>query len=190
MKKRLALVIILALVMCMPVGRLMAEEKSSESSLPKNMPERYEAACVVEGIETKGVTFVVSEMVYDGEALRISVLQLPNDDDVAIIDSQVEDESNKNHLDDAIETATPYGDKISGTVCDIWSITDTDGNNLIREYKATLYRNGASLETVFEIYFLPENTEIAIELFCGIDEDLDSRCSASDQIHLTGTLNY
>lgn len=184
MKKSLSLMIVLALVSRVSIGPSLADENPMESSLLKGMPEKYEAICTVEGTETKGVTFVVSEVLHDEEALKIRVLQFPNDEDTSIIDNQVEDISNSNYLDTELNHASQYGNKVLGTVCDILSITDAEGNNLIKEYKVSLIRNGASLETVFYIYFLPENTEISIELFCGVNEDLNNRFSSYKQIHL------
>lgn len=184
MKKSLSLLIILALVICVPIGVSLSDEDPTGASLPKNMPEKYEAVCTVEGTETKGVTFAISEVLYDEDTLKISVLQLPNDEYTSIIDNQVEDTSNSNYLDAKLKLASQYGNKVLGTVCDILSITDSEGNNLIKEYKVSVARNGASLETMFYIYFLPEHTEIAIELLCGVTEDLHNHCSSYKQIHL------
>ena len=187
MKKLMSLLAILVLVVHIPCNLSFAEEKPIELSIPENMPEEYLGFYWIGGNETNGVTFVVNEVHYNEGVLRISVIQLPNDDYTAIIDNQVEDTTDRRYLDEKIEFASQYGDKILGTLCDIESIVDENGNNLLTEYKVSGDQNESSMVTVFEIFLPPENTikTVDVGLVFGVNEDLGYHFPMSDSMYLT-----
>ncbi|NLO84451.1 MAG: hypothetical protein GX096_03345 [Clostridiales bacterium] len=184
------------MVICIPYNISFAEEKTiklsipdnTSESLPANMPENYLGYYSSGGTETKGVTFVISEVHYDEKELKISVIQLPNDDYTSVVDNSIEySADNRGDFDREIETASQYGDKVLGTVCGISTITDGEGSNLFDECRISENRNGASMITEFYIYSLPENLtgEVNVELVFGVNEDLNYRFPMSDSIYIT-----
>lgn len=182
MKRYLALVTIFTLALCLPSNMALAQEKPGGASLPENMPEQHAGFCSIDGQETNGVLFVLQEVHYEEHVLTLHVLQLPNDDYTSIMDNQTEDTADGQSLDEAVGLASPYGRKVIGTLCDIESITDAQGNNLVKEYKVSSERKGPSLVTVFEVYQLPENGEIDVELVFGVNEDLNYRFPRSGSL--------
>lgn len=87
---------------------------------------------------------------------------------------------------DPIESAKQYGDTILGTLCDIYAITDENGNDLLDEYSVSVTREAASLVNKFSIHLPTENPlEIHVELEFGVNEDLSCHFDMSDTYSLT-----
>lgn len=186
MKKTRLLLAILMLITSIPYGLSLAEKDVNELSMPKAMPENNFGYCWIGGTETEGATFVIDDVNYNDHVLRISVIQLPNDDYTALVDRQVDAGPDDVLLDKEIATASQYGSKILGTLCDILTISDEKGNNLMSQYSVSSERSGASLANVFDVYVSPENTisEINVELEFGVNEDLSSLFPMSDSVNL------
>ena len=88
------------------------------------------------------------------------------------------------------ETALLYGEKLLGTLCDVLSITDENGNDLLQQYKVSVERNAASLTYEFVID-LPSGKKIHdvnIAFAFGVNEDLSSHFSMSDSTMLNISL--
>ncbi|MEG0491844.1 MAG: hypothetical protein RR696_01445 [Clostridia bacterium] len=80
--------------------------------------------------------------------------------------------------------------KLLGTLCDISSITDEKGNNLLQEYKISTERDAALLTYEFTIYLASKNEiqGVNIDFVFGVNEDLSSRFSMSDRLLLSLSL--
>lgn len=187
MKKLLSILTILTLVATFPCSISYAQEDIIELSVPKNMPENYIGFYWVGGTETNGVTFVVNDVYYDENVLKINVSQLPNDDYTSLVDNQVDTPPDDTLFLREIETASQFGKKILGTLCDIQAITDEKGNNLLDQYHVATERNGSSLTNEFSVYLPSEKTavKINIKLVFGVNEDLSSHFSMSDSLDIS-----
>lgn len=187
MRKFQSLLLILILVFCASYHLSFAEEEMIELTVPNQMPENYLAFDSIGGLETNGVTFVVSEVYYNEYVLKISVMRLPNDDYTSVVDNQVENTADSTYIEREIEEASQYGSKILGTLCDISTITDANGNDLFEEYKVVGDRHGPSLTDDFYIYFSPETTMdvINVKLIFGVNEDCKYRFPMSDSMSLS-----
>ncbi|MEG1014323.1 MAG: hypothetical protein RSI33_08750 [Clostridia bacterium] len=187
MRKFQSLLLILILVFCASYHLSFAEEEMIELTVPNQMPENYLAFDSIGGLETNGVTFVVSEVYYNEYVLKISVMRLPNDDYTSVVDNQVENTADSTYIEREIEEASQYGSKILGTLCDISTITDANGNDLFEEYKVVGDRHGPSLTDDFYIYFSPETTMdvINVKLIFGVNEDCKYRFPFYDSMSLS-----
>ena len=166
-------------------GVSLAREDATELS-PQDLPQNNFGCCRIGGTETTGATFVVNDVSYHADVLQIGVVQLPNDDDTSLVDNQVDAGPDDALLDQEIATASQYGSKILGTLCDILTITDENGNDILNQYSVSTQRSGASLADVFSVYLSPENTvkEHHVELEFGVNEDLSSHFTMTDSLHL------
>lgn len=117
--------------------------------------------------------------------------QLPNDDFTALVDNQAEYPPGDPDFRKEIETASQYGEKVLGTLCDILTITDEKGENMLYQYRISTTRAAAALINEFYIILPPENTAKAInaELAVGVNEDLNCRFPLSSSIPLTIPIN-
>lgn len=187
MRKFQSFLLILVLVLYPSYNLSFAEEEIIELTVPNHMPENYLGFYSIGGLETNGVTFVVSEVYYDEYVLKINVMRLPNDDYTSVVDNQVENKADRTHLEREIEEASQYGSKILGTLCDISTITDAYGNDLFEQYKVEGNRYGPSLTDEFYIYFSPETTidEINVKLIFGVNEDCEYSFPMSDSMSLS-----
>ncbi|MEG0504662.1 MAG: hypothetical protein RR547_08470, partial [Raoultibacter sp.] len=187
MRKFQSLLLILILVFCASYHLSFAEEEIIELTVPNQMPENYLGFYSIGGLETNGVTFVVSEVYYDKYVLKISVMRLPNDDYTSVVDNQIENTADSTYIEREIEEASQYGSKILGTLCDISTITDANGNDLFDEYKVVGDRHGPSLTDDFYIYFSPETTMdvINVKLIFGVNEECKYRFPMSDSMSLS-----
>ena len=186
MKKMFSLLTVLVLILCIPCSISLAEKSDISQAVPENISAAYLGFRSIDGTETKGVTFAVSEVSYDYDAdvLQISITQLPNDDYTALMDNQVDYTSDPNLLDSEIAIAAEYGDTVLGTLCDILTITDENGDNLFESYRVLGDRHGSAMATIFHIFLPPKNAiqEITVELAFGVNEDLNSLFPMSDSM--------
>lgn len=168
MKKLMAVVMVLLLI----CGGVHAEEPTS---------------CLVDGIETSGVTFVIDDVRLEMDRLIISVRQLPNDDGTTLIDNQTECAPDDPDRLREIERAGQYGGKVLGTLCDILALTDEKGNSLLNEYAISSERSGASLTDEFCVYLPADLTakELRAEFVFGVNENLSSRFENPGRVTLT-----
>lgn len=186
-KKRSFLTMLLAVLLLINVVSSQAE--TIELSLPKDMPNEFIQYYWIGGSETNGVTFVIQRVSYENSELNIRVIQLPNDEYTSIVDNQVDYPDDDKDFARKLEQASQYGETLLGTLCDIKTITDAEGNNLLNEYKVSCNRDEASLIYDFCIYLDLEAIEgsINIEFVFGVNEDLSSQFSMSDTMLLTIT---
>jgi len=181
--KAKVLFIALVLLTIIPWGISLAQEDGIELSAPANMPDKYIDCCRIEGTKTNGVTFVIKNVEYNDSLLKIDIVQLPNDDYTSLVDNQVDNDPS---LTNKVETASQYGSQILGTLCDVLTLTDGNGNKVLKEYGASSSRNGSSLTNEFRIDLPAEHTgeKISIEFVFGVNEDLSSLFPMSDSIKL------
>lgn len=174
MKRIRSILIVWVLIACISCSVAFAEEGTIELSVPKDMPEDYLGYYWIDGIDTKGVTFVIKEASYNNQVLKISIIQLPNDDYTSLVDNQVDVPSDDPLFKREIETALQYGRKTIGTLCDIQMISDENGNNLFDQYKVSTDRNGACLTNEFQIYLPPDimKETVTVQFAFGVNEDL------------------
>ena len=154
------------------------------------MPEDYIDFRCVDGDETSGVTFVLTEILFCDDVLQINVFQLPNDNGISLIDNQVDYGEDTTYLDKEINIASEYGDQVVGTICDIAYITDENGNNLLKEYSVSCNRIESSLHTQFHVYYLPANIKMDVGLSFGVQENLDNRTFIDDELHTKLPASY
>jgi len=187
MKKTLCLLAVLVLTAMIPGGATLAQGGASAPSLPKAMPADWLGYRQIGTPETNGVTFVVIHAQYADSVLKIGALRLPNDPDSALIDCQVDAGPDDADVAKEVATASLYGDKILGTLCDLLTVTDEKGNNLLNEYSVSTERNGPSLLDEFSVSLSPENAvrEIHVELAFGVNEDRSSLFPMSDSLKLS-----
>ena len=192
MKRIAAFLTTLAMLLCTSCSIAFAGEEDAALPVPGGMPEHYLGYTAVPGVETNGVTFVITRAHYHGHMLAISVLQLPNDGYTALIDNQVEDTEDTSQRDSEAALASQYGDTVIGTLCDISSITDEDGNIPYSGYGvASQRRDGASLLTTFTIFFPQDSTceEVNVTFAFGVNEDLNYRFPAPGSLRLTYSIS-
>lgn len=184
MKKLLMVLCFCVMISAIPYTLSFAQESVMETLLPQNIPEDYMAFRCVDGNETSGVMFVLTEILFCDDVLQINVFQLPNDNGISLIDNQVDYGEDTTYLDKEIKIASEYGDQVLGTICDIAYITDENGNNLLTEYSASCNRIGSSLHTQFHVYYLPANIKMDVGLSFGVQENLDNRIFIDNELHM------
>lgn len=186
MKKTIFLVFLMFLTL-ISYGQSLAQEDYIELSVPEGMPDNYLSYYWIGGAETNGATFVINAVTYNEYVLNIQVLQLPNDNYTALIDNQVDGDP---FLKSSIQTALKHGSKVLGTLCDVLSITDQKGNNVLCEYSISSDRKGSALSNEIRIFLPAESAKgkLDILLVFGVNEDLSSIFPMSDSMELSVVL--
>lgn len=140
------------------------------------------AAAPLESLTIDGVTFTIQSAKYDQaeKALVIQVSTEASAPSVALIDNQVEVQPEDTHWQREVQQASQYGKALRGILCDISTITDDIGNDLLKEYRVTPTRSGAALDYTFAIYKLPEGSKVNVTFSFGVNESLDSHFSLFD----------
>jgi hypothetical protein len=185
MKKTMFLVFLMFLTLIS--GQSLAQEDYIELSVPEGMPDNYVSYHWIGGAETNGATFVINAITYNEYVLKIHVLQLPNDNYTALIDNQVDGDP---LLESSIKTALKHGSKVLGTLCDVLSVTDQEGNNILCEYSISSDRKGSALSNEIRIFLPAESAKgkLDVLLVFGVNEDLSSIFPMSDSIELSVVL--
>lgn len=175
------LMILLVLLISLPFGSSLA----GKAPLPPDLPETYLALCSIRGTETNGATFAVTEAYRDGETVKITVAQLPNDGNTSLVDNQVEYPPDDPIFLRELEEASQHGEKVLGTVCDILSAVDENGVSLMDGYMTSCDRTGPSLTYQFCLS-LPQGTDEArVELIFGVNEDCGFRFTTLGKLFLS-----
>lgn len=182
--KAKTLLIALMLLITIPCSISFAQEDVIELSVPDNMPESYVGYYWIGGKETNGATFVICDVEYTEPILKLCVIQIPNDDYTSLADTQADVGPS---LASKAKIASQYEDQVLGTLCDILTLTDGNGNNILKEYSVSYDQNGSSLIKEFHIDLPSENIqgEIYIELIFGVNEDRSGQFPMSDSMELS-----
>ena len=138
-------------------------------------------------IEMNGVTFVIEDVRLDVDGLVILVMQTPDDERTSLLDNQTEYSPDDPDFVRDVDSASQYGERLLGTLCDILALTDEKGDSLLNEYAVSTRRIGASLRDEFRVYLPADNTarELRVELVFGVNDNLSSRFNAPASYLLT-----
>lgn len=158
---------------CALLTALLLLGTASAASLPEGMA--YLAACRIQGETTEGVTLVVTGTSYDGETLCINTLMLPNEAGAVLVDNQVETPPDDPEFLREKEEAAALGDPVLGVVCDLYSLTDTQGNDIWRNYSCSGRPVATEMPFDFKIPMADVQGPVQVELYFGVNEDLGSR---------------
>lgn len=178
--------ILTALCLAAALSCALAEAGPSPEALarPEGPHESGLGFFAIGTAETSGVMFVVDEVGYDEGVLTISVSQRPNDGDTSLMDNQVDEPHDSADFQSELDKASQHGERVMGTLCDIASIKDGEGNELLKECKIERDRDGASLSAKFSVPLSlasddADVTELDVELALGVNEDLSAHFDAT-----------
>ncbi len=182
--KRKRFLISLVLIILIAQGLPLAKADSTMPSLPDQMPDQYMRYCWIGGAESKGATFVIKDVDFSENVLKIHIIQLPNDDFTALVDNQVEGDPS---LENSIKAALEHGSKVLGTLCDLLSITNENGDNILKEYSISSNREGPTLSNEIRIFLPSEGAKgtVNVRLVFGVNEDLKSLFPMSNSLTLS-----
>lgn len=129
--------------------------------------------------------FWIQQSYCDDSQLRLQVTRKALSESVVLIDNQIDDLPDEASLVQEIDDASEEVVNVLGTLCDVVSLTDQNGQHLLKDYSVSTVRKAASLADTFEISLPKAVKQVHAELRLGINHDLSARFPDAKSITLT-----
>lgn len=155
-------------VFCLSVLQLENGLADALTSVP-TYPESIISSMSVSqyGDKTKGITYTVHDIYYDGMLLMLSITQSPNEDEYVVYNSPLSSFETSSEVDEIKAT----GAKPLGCYCEA-NVYGADGEEINGGEEGNGWRDGSAYVRTFEYHFSPDEIqdELRVKISHGVME--------------------